>query len=253
MVQRFVDRVALVTGAASGIGKAIALNLAQEGADVVAADKNAAGVQATCRDIEKMGRKALPYEVDVAQFAQLGKLVQAAIDRFGKIHVLMNVAGISPKETFLTCTEALWDRTHDINLKSYMFLSQAVAPHMIKQKDGRIVSIASSAGEVVYPNLGPYYHTSKAGVIQLTRYMAQELAPHGIRVNAIGPGLIETPMTEETRRNEAVMTPLRARVPMKRWGKPEEIARVALFLASDDASYVTGETLFVDGGLLTLV
>ena len=252
-MERFVDQVALVTGGASGIGEAIALNLAQEGATVVTADRNDGGGKATCLEIEKLGRQAMAYEIDVSKLDQIGGMVQATIDRFGKIDVLMNVAGISPIENFIECGEVNWDRTHDINLKAVMFISQTVAKHMISRKSGAIVSIASSAGEVIFPNLGPFYHTSKAAVIQLTRYMAQELAPHGIRANAIGPGLIETPLTEESRSDVEAMAYMRTRVPMKRWGKPNDIARVALFLASEDAAYVTGQTLFVDGGMLTLV
>ena len=243
----------MVTGAASGIGRATALNLAKEGADIVAGDLNGAGLQATCGEIENMGRRALAHELDVANSDQVAAFVKAALERFERIDVLMNIAGISPKQSFLDCTEEAWDRTHDVNLKGVMLCSQAVARHMVERRAGCIVSIASTCSEAVIPALGPFYHTSKAGVMQLTRYMAQELGPHGIRVNAIGPGLTETPLTEESRSFPEISEAMLSRIPMKRWGKPNDIARVALFLASDDAAYVTGQTIYVDGGILCMV
>ena len=252
-MERFSGQVGFVTGAASGIGRSIALNLAREGADVVACDVNAAGMRETCSEIEQLGRRALAQLLDVASAEQISSAVDAALGHFGKIDVLMNIAGISPKENFLDCTEESWDITHDVNLKGVMLCSQTVARHMVERKSGKIVSIASTAAEVIFPNLGPFYHTSKAGVSQLTRYMAQELAPHGINVNAIGPGTIVTPLTQPMIDNKEISGPILSRIPLQRFGQPDDIARVALFLASEDAVYVTGQTILVDGGLLLLV
>ncbi|MBI3089774.1 MAG: SDR family oxidoreductase [Candidatus Tectomicrobia bacterium] len=251
-MERFAGRTAVVTGAASGIGRATALLLAQEGAIVIAGDINAEGVNSTCATIEASGGQALPWEVDVARRDHVEAFTQAVVDRFGRIDVLMNIAGIARRANFIDFDEAVWDRIMDVNLKGVLHLSRTVARHMVERGYGRIVSIASTAGEVVYPHLAPAYHVSKAGIIQLTRYMAQELAPHGVTVNAIGPGIIATPNTEPSISDPEYVKTAMARIPMKRWGQPEDVAYVALFLASDHAAYVTGQTLFVDGGMLTL-
>ncbi len=248
----YVGRTALVTGAASGMGRVTAKLLAEEGANVVAGDINADGLKETCDEIAANGRQVLSYVLDVTDREQLKAMVQAAVERFGQIDVLMNIAGIASRENFLEFDAAMWDRMMDVNLNSVLFLTRAVAPHMIERGYGRVVSIASTAGEVVYPNLSPAYHASKAAIIQLTRYMGQELAPHGITVNALGPGVIQTPITAPSMKDPEYVKMIMERIPLKRFGQPEDVAYVALFLASEQAAYVTGQTIFVDGGMLTL-
>ncbi len=237
---------ALVTGASRGIGRAIALALAQQGADVlVHFGSNAEAAQETAREIQNLGRRAPIFRADVRDAEALKALWQAAQDELGRVDILVNNAGIL-KNSFLAMTsEAAWDEVCDVNLKAAFLLSKAAAKSMSRHKSGRIINISSRAaqsGDV----MRSAYAASKAGLLGLTKSAARELAASNVTVNAIAPGFIETSMTEG---DEARAQAQRALVPMKRFGTAQEVAAAAVFLASDEASYITGQTFGVDGGL----
>jgi len=246
---RLTDRVAIVTGAARGIGLAIAKRFADEGATVVMADL----AEATLSEAAAAVPGATTVVADVSRAADVARVVEAAAARTGRIDILVNNAGITHACDFLDLTEADFDRVLGVNLKSMFLCGQAVARHMVARGvRGAIVNMSSLNAVLAIPNQVPYT-VSKGGVNQLTKVMALALAPHGIRVNGIGPGTIATEMaraavlgTEEARRK------ILSRTPLGRLGEPEEIAAVAAFLASDDASYLTGQTIYPDGGRLGL-
>jgi 3-oxoacyl-[acyl-carrier protein] reductase len=246
--RRLTGRVAIVTGASRGIGSAIARKLAEEGARVVI-NYNASSKQAeeTQREIMEKGGESITFKGDVSNSKEVKELVEVTVAKFGRVDILVNNAGIIFRKRILESTEEEWDRTMDVNLKSVYLCSKAVAPIMIQQKRGKIVNISSISGLNGPPSSVeiPDYTASKAGVIGLTRALAVDLAPI-INVNVVCPGAVETDMlgtmSEEGRRNRIVETPL------KRFGRPEEIAAAVLYLASDDSDFVTGETLVVSGG-----
>lgn len=244
---------AIVTGARRGIGKGIALALAQAGADVLIADIDLPECTVTCEEIAKVtGRKLVPCQCDVSQPAEVQAMIEKAVAEFGKLDILVNNAGIAQTKAFLELTEADWDRTMAINLKGQFLCAQAAAREMVKNKWGRIVNIASiAAGQVGvgFPGV-VHYCASKGGITAMTEAVALELAPLGIRVNAVGPGVIETSMTENITSNEQASQGMLARIPVKRFGRPADIAALVVYLASDEADYVTGGTFFVDGGWL---
>ncbi|OGP65804.1 MAG: 3-oxoacyl-[acyl-carrier-protein] reductase [Deltaproteobacteria bacterium RBG_13_53_10] len=240
------DKVALVTGAAQGIGKAIALLLAREGADVVISDINIEKAEETAREIEAMGRKAVAVKVNVASLGDVEKMVQSVLDRFGRIDILVNNAGIARDKLILRMAEEDWDAVIDINLKGTFNCTKAVVKHMSKQRSGKIVNIASVVGEM--GNAGQAnYSASKAGVIGLTKTIAREFAQRGINVNAIAPGYIETPMTDAL--PEKVKEELKRMIPAERLGRPEDVAEAVLFLVSEASGYITGQVLNVNGGI----
>ena len=243
-------KVALVTGAQQGIGRATALALARAGADVgVNYLDDPDGASATAREITAMGRRATLVQGDVSMPAQVETITNTVAHELGGIDVLVNNAGVFPRVPFLEMKEGDWDYVIDINLKGSFFCAQAVARLMVAQgRAGAIVNLASTAvrGAV----LGVHYSASKSGVVGMTRAMALELAPHGIRVNAIAPGLTDTAQPRYGHSEEALVTMGRA-VPLGRMAQPAEIADVIVFLASDDARYVTGQTLFANGGVYT--
>jgi NAD(P)-dependent dehydrogenase (short-subunit alcohol dehydrogenase family) len=246
------DRVALVTGARRGIGQGIALALAQAGAKVVVTDVDQTDCQKVVDQIRESGQTGLALKVDVSKKSEVEEAVQKTIKEFNKIDILVNNAGIAQFKPFLELTEEEWDRTLDINLKGMFLCCQAVAREMAKNKYGRIINIASIASGQVgvgFLNIA-HYCASKGGVTALTEALALELAPLGINVNAIGPGVIETPMTKDLLSDPKSKEGLMARIPKKRLGQPKDIASAAVFLASAEADYVTGVTLFVDGGWL---
>ncbi len=248
-------KVALVTGASSGIGRASAIALANQGAKVAVAARRMDKLQAVAAEIKSRGREAIPLQMDVTKKSDIENAIVQTVKAFGRLDILLNNAGVvggAPSIDKLTSEQ--WDRTLDTNLKGYFLSIQAAVPQMQKNSWGRIVNIASIAsGGVGVGFLGiPDYCASKGGIIGLTEALAIELAPMGILVNAIGPGVIETEMTEGMLKDPKQAEALVARAPLKRAGKAEEIAAAVVYLASDEASYTTGATLYVDGGWLAM-
>lgn len=239
-------KVALVTGAAQGIGKAVSLLLARNGADIVVSDINLEKAEETAKEIESIGSKALAIKVNVARLEEVEQMVETILEKFGKIDILVNNAGITRDKLILRMTEEDWDMVLNVNLKGTFNCTKAVVRYMAKQRSGKIVNIASVVGEM--GNAGQAnYSASKAGVIGLTKTIAREFAQRGINVNAIAPGYIETPMTDVL--PEKVKEELKRLIPMERLGKPEDVAEAVLFLVSDASSYITGQVLNVNGGI----
>lgn len=240
-------KVALVTGAARGIGQAIAKKLAAEGCDVALCDLKAEWLAETVGLIEAMGRKVKCFEVDVGNAAAVDAAVNGAVKEFGKIDILINNAGITKDTLMIRMSEQDWDAVMTVNLKGTFLFTKAVARPMMKQRTGAIVNVASIIGLI--GNAGQCnYAASKAGVIALTKSAAKELASRNVRVNAVAPGFIETKMTEAL--PEEVRTKMLGAIPMGRFGQPEDVANVVLFLASDMSSYMTGQVLPICGGMV---
>jgi len=242
-------KVAIVTGGSRGIGKAIALTFAGVGADVVVCSRDLDGKLGTvAEEIKGLGRRSLAVPTDVMQKAALDNLVQKTMAEFGAIDILVNNAGTSVRKSVLEHTDEDWNKVIDTNLTSYFLCSRAVAKVMTQRKKGNIISIASVRGiKGASGRIG--YNVSKAGVIMLTRCLALEFASDNIRVNAIAPGWIKTEMTAPLMNDPKACKEIDATIPMGRWAEPDEMANVALFLASDMSSYVTGHTLVADGGI----
>jgi len=243
---KLVGKVALVTGAAQGIGKAVALLLARNGADMVVSDINLEKAEETAKEVQTLGRKALTIKVDVAKLGDVEKMVEGILAQFGKVDILVNNAGIARDKLILRMTEEDWDAVLNINLKGTFNCTKAVVRHMSKQKSGKIVNIASVVGEMGNAGQGNYA-ASKAGVIGFTKTIAREFAQRGINVNAIAPGYIETPMTDAL--PEKAKEELKRLIPMDRLGRPEDVAEAVLFLVSEASSYITGQVLNVNGGI----
>ncbi len=244
---RLKDRVALVTGSGRGIGKAIALAYAREGAQVVINDVDRANAEAAAAEVSAAGPKALVVQADIARQAEIARLVDTVIRERGRIDIVVNNAMKIVPGKLEELPEEAWDTTMNIGLKGVFLLSQAAARHMIRQKSGAFVNIASVAGLFPY-NWAGAYSVVKAGVIMLTKLMALEWAPYGIRANAITPGYIRTPGTEAMYADAEIYEGRRKGVPMGRVGTGEDVASVAVFLASDEAQYTTGSIVGSDGG-----
>ncbi|MCG2676810.1 3-oxoacyl-[acyl-carrier-protein] reductase [bacterium] len=244
---RLKDKVALVTGGGRGIGRAIVLALAKEGADIVTCDINLENLKEVVSEVEKLGKKILIQKVDVSKISEVDDVVKKALDKFTKIDILVNNAGITRDNLILKMSEEEWDQVLDINLKGAFNCLKAVARPMMKARSGRIVNIASVVGMMGNPGQANYA-ASKAGIIGLTKSAAKELASRGINVNAIAPGFIKTTMTESL--SDEVKEKLINQIPLKRLGEVTDVANLVVFLASDDASYITGEVIKVDGGML---
>lgn len=250
-MQRFKDQVAIVTGAAHGIGAATARRLGQEGASVVCADLDLAAAEATASAIQAAGGKAIAVAVDVTQRGQVESMVAAAVAAYDHVDVLANIAGIAHDEPFLEITDEWWNRILAVNLTGVFYCSQIVARHMVERGiEGRIVSMASTNGLVGEEQLA-HYNASKFGVVGLTMTMAIELAPHKIRVNSVCPGLIETRLTRPAIDNPEWVKGYLPKIPLNRFGKPEEVAAAVAYLASTDSGFITGHQLVIDGGQLT--
>lgn len=242
------DRVALITGAGRGIGKAIAVALADAGARVCVNDINPDTARDTAKEIRAEGGLALDYAADVSNRMQVGPMIEAVRDRWDRLDILVNNAGVEPKASVLTLDDWDWERTIDVNLRGTFICTQLAGRVMHDQGGGVIVNVASIAGhKSPLPNASAYC-ASKAGVVGFTRECAREFAAYSIRVNAVCPGVIVTPMTEKSRDDPDVMRKWLEDIPQHRLGEPEEVASVVLFLCSDAASYVTGHALVVDGG-----
>ncbi|MHB8085706.1 MAG: SDR family NAD(P)-dependent oxidoreductase [Dehalococcoidia bacterium] len=248
---RFKDRVVIVTGAGSiragiGNGKAAAIAFAKEGAKVVAVDMNLAAAQETVKMIMENGGECIALEADVARESETKKAVESTVAKYGRLDILFNNVGIGTGSPGLKVTETEWDLVMGVNLKSVLFMCKYAVPEMKKVGGGAIVNNASMAAFFAHPLFA--YSVSKAGVVALTKSLAASLAKDNIRVNCVAPGFIDTPMVAPVM-NERRIKNVETRVPMKRHGKAEEVAQAVLFLASDDAAYITGQTLSVDGGL----
>jgi len=249
---RLQGKAAIVTGAGSGIGEATAVRFAAEGARVAVSDVDGARAKGTADAIVRAGGTATAIAADVSRGADVRALVDAAYRAYGLIDVLMNNAGIFTSTPFLDVTEAEWDRVIGTNLKGMFLVGQAVARRMVQDgRGGCIINMSSINAVLAIPTAVPY-SVSKGGVKQLTGAMAIALAPHKIRVNAIGPGTVVTGMTREMVANPDTVRAILSRTPMGRLCQPEEIANIALFLASDEASYMTGATIYADGGRMPL-
>ena len=245
---RFEGKVALVTGAARGIGQAIALALAQEGANVVLVDIDLEHVQGISQQIEDLGCKAEAILADVSDREAVHRLVNETMSLFGRIDILVNNAGIIRRGTFLEHDPREWDRVLKVNLGGTFNCSREVVPLMIKQGGGKIINVSSVAGSIGDITAAPSYGTSKGAINTFTKSLARELAPYGITVNAVAPHAIETEMSQEwsdEKRRQIVEA-----IPMKRLGQPEEVAAAVVFLASDGANFVTGHVLAINGGYL---
>jgi L-rhamnose 1-dehydrogenase len=242
-------KVALVTGASRGIGRAVALRLADEGASVVVNHPGEAReAREVVRIIQAFGGQAISVRADVASKRQVDRMVARAIERFGQIDILVNNAGVCPFAEFLDITEETWDRTHDVNLRGVFLCSQAVARHMVERNiQGRIISISSIAS-YVGGIIQAHYCPTKAGVNLLMKSMATALGPHGITCNTVLPGTVLTDMNSMFLSDPDHHRQTIERIPLGRLGEPEDVAGVVAFLASDDARYMSGAELVVDGG-----
>jgi glucose 1-dehydrogenase len=248
---RLENKVAVVTGSSSGIGEAIVLAFAREGAAVVVNySRREDAAQKVLEKIEGAGGKGLVVGADVSDPKEVEAMIQQSTDAFGRLDIMVNNAGMERKMPFLETPFEVWQETIAVNLTGAWLGCQAAAKRMVAQGDpGRIINVSSVHEDLAMPTNAPYCAT-KGGVRMLMRTLAVELAPHNITVNNIAPGAIETPMDAPLEEHPDEMKELLSEIPLGRMGKPEEVANLALFLASDDSSYVTGSTLFVDGGMI---
>lgn len=244
---RLQGKTALVTGGGRGIGREIALLLAKEGADIAIWDVNLQDAQKTCADIEAAGRKAFPDQIDVTNFEKVEQGINKILDKFTKIDILINNAGITKDNLLMRMGDAEWDAVINVNLKGTFNCTKAVSRPMIKQRSGKIVNIASIIGLI--GNKGQAnYAASKAGIIALTKTTAKELASRNINANAVAPGFIQTDMTAKL--PEELRQEMLKQIPLARMGMPTDVARACLFLSSEDADYISGQVLVVDGGMV---
>ncbi len=260
MSQRLVGRKAFVTGGGRGIGRGICLALAKAGVDVVVSDVILENAESVAAEIRGLGREALSAGIDVADRSSVEVAIKYALEKFGNIDILVNNAGVIKQAPILELTEEDWDLVVGVNLKGVFLCSRAVIPHMVERKSGRIINIASISGKNGFPGQAAY-GSSKFGVVGLTQVMARELAQYGITVNAICPGIIYTWMWEylsslaakelKTTPEEAFKRISTEHIPLRRPQTPEDIGSLAVFLASDEAKNITGQSINVDGGMVT--
>jgi len=245
---RLPGKVALITGGSRGIGKAIALGLAEAGADIILASRKLPDLEMVAQEIIHMGRRALPVSANVRYLQEIDSLVKKAMEEFGRIDILVNNAGTNPVfGSVFNIDERAWDVTTGLNLKGYFFLSQAVGKVMRDKGGGAIINIASEGGIRPLVGMGVYC-ISKAGVIMLTQVLAQEWGQYNIRVNAIAPGVVKTKFSQVMWSNPIITKEIENNTALGRIAEPEEIANAALFLASEASSHMTGQTIMLDGG-----
>jgi len=244
---RLEGKVALITGGARGIGQAIAMTFAREGADIVVADVNLEIAQKTALEIEGLGRKAMALEMDVTSYDKVEEGINKILDKMGKVDILVNNAGITKDNLLLRMSQADWDAVINVNLKGTFNCIKAVTRPMVKQRSGRIISIASIIGLMGNPGQANYA-ASKAGIIALTKTVAKELASRNINANAVAPGFIQTDMTAKL--PEDIKKKMLEAIPLAKLGTPQDVANTCLFLASDESSYITGQVITIDGGMV---
>lgn len=246
MSKKLEGKVALVTGGARGIGRSIALLFAQEGCDIALCDVNLEVARSTQKEIEALGRKSLSFETDVTVFKQVEEMMNIVLDNFKHLDILINNAGITKDNLLLRMTEDDWDKVLTVNLKGVFNCTKAASKAMVKQRSGKIVSIASIIG--IMGNAGQAnYAASKGGIISFTKSIAKELSSRHINVNAVAPGFIQTAMTDKLTQEQRNL--MLANIPLNRLGVPEDVAQACLFLASGESDYITGQTIVVDGGM----
>ncbi|WP_261134182.1 SDR family NAD(P)-dependent oxidoreductase [Bacillus sp. Marseille-Q3570] len=245
---RLDEKVAVVTGAGRGIGKAIAIGYAEAGADLVLLSRTEQDLQATAEAIRSIGQEAFVHPTDLTNINEVNDTVEKVMGEVGRVDILVNNAGMNIRTPALEVTEDEWQTIMDTNLRSAFQLSQKFAHHMKDNGTGRIINISSVAGTTAL-RTGVVYAATKAAMIQMTKNLALEWGEHGIQVNSIGPWYFRTPLTEKLLQDEEYLNNILSRTPLKRVGELPELVGPAVFLASDAASYVTGQTLFVDGGM----
>jgi 3-oxoacyl-[acyl-carrier protein] reductase len=245
----FVGKTIIITGAASGIGRATALIFAREGANVVCADINGDGVKETAAQVNTIGGQSLALAIDVTKRAAVEDMMELAINGFGRVHFLFNSAGAAFRRTkFLDIDDALIDKTFDLNVKGTLYGMQAVLPHMLDNKFGVIVNMGSMSHKRGGPGTGVHYAAAKGAVVTMTMGVAREFATQGIRALSISPGPIRTPFQDAAASSPALIQQFLDDVPMKRFGKPEEIGELVLFMCSDACEFMTADTVYVNGG-----
>ena len=251
MSSEFKNKIALITGAGQGMGKAVAFTLAQQGAHIAINDLNPTSAEETAQELQNKDINAIAVPANVTNKTDLQEMIQKTIDHFGRIDILINNAGILYPTKVIDIPEDEWDRVIDVNLKGTFLCSQAVLPTMQKNNWGRIVNFSSTAGKNISTVGGAHYTAAKAGILGFTRHLAKEVAQHNITVNAVCPGLIDTDMVRNTidpNRQQAYANSF----PISRLGKPEEVADLVAFLCSDKAAYITGASLDINGGDLMI-
>lgn len=246
-MDRLKDKVSVVTGAGSGIGRAIALEFAKEGAKVIVADYVKDGGNGTVKMIIDAGGQAEFSQTDVSKADQIQAMIELTVEKFGGLDILVNNAGVALMADMASTTEEIWQKTIDIDLKGVFLGIKAAVPEMEKRNKGKIINTASIAGLVGFKGT-PAYCAAKGGVVNLTREIALELAQKKINVNAIAPGIIKTNMTTDILKDEKTAQGMLAQTPIGRLGEPEDIAHLAVYLASDESDFVTGQTIAIDGG-----
>lgn len=240
-------KVALVTGASKGLGAAIAEGLARSGAQLALCARSKEGLAATRAAVEAGGGRAQGFEMDVLSRVSVRAAVSAALETFGRIDILVNNAGVNVRKPTLELSEEEWDQVVDTNLKGYFLVAQAVGAHMVARRSGKVINVSSIFGQVGMHNQLAYA-ASKGGVVQLTKVMAIEWAKQGVTVNAVGPTYFETPLVAALRQDPERFAFINERTPMGRWGQPEELIGTIVYLASSASDFVTGQTVYVDGG-----
>jgi glucose 1-dehydrogenase len=251
MPNRLEGKSIAITGSDQGIGRAIAERLARDGADIaICYHSNQSGAEEVVAEIAKLGRRAATIQCDVGRIEDGQRFITQAVAQLGKLDILINNAGLERRADFWDVTEADFDAVLNVNLKGLFFLTQAFVRHRMQSKTGgKVINISSVHEELPFPHFASYC-ASKGGVKMLTRNLSIELAPLGITINSIAPGAIETPINKNLLNDPAKLNALLQNIPLKRLGEPSDVASLASFLASDESSYITGTTLFVDGGLL---